>query len=275
MTMTSARLLTPEQVQHYKENGYVVLRGLFGPDEVREIREAFMALADGGPIPGLFEVGNYRSEDPLSRYPRVMHPHRHPEREVGPLSMRYMLDSRVADALRELLGEEAVAAQSMFYYKPPGARGQALHQDNFYLRVHPGTCIAAWTAVDDADEENGGLRVVPGSHRLNIFCPETADMENSFTRDFVPIPEGLSATPIELKAGDVLFFNGSVIHGSTPNSSADRFRRAFICHYVPQSSEEVSRWYRPLLRFDGEEILIDDATGGGPCGNVPEAMSAH
>jgi hypothetical protein len=66
-----------------------------------------------------------------------------------------------------------------------------------------------------------------------------------------------------------------LIHGSNPNTSEDRFRCAFICHYVPESSAEVSRWYRPLLRFNGEEVSIDDATGGGPCGSVPEATAAH
>ncbi|MEJ7654789.1 MAG: phytanoyl-CoA dioxygenase family protein [Chloroflexia bacterium] len=44
-------------------------------------------------------------------------------------------------------------------YSPAGARGQALHQDNFFLKVEPGTCIAAWAALDPADRENGGLEV--------------------------------------------------------------------------------------------------------------------
>jgi phytanoyl-CoA hydroxylase len=80
--------------------------------------------------------------------------------------------------------------------------------------------------------------------------------------------------PVELKPGDVLFFNGSVIHGSYANRSKDRFRRAFICHYVPESSSETAHWYRPLLRFDGTEVFINDATGGGPCG-TPEATAPH
>lgn len=186
--------------------------------------------------------------------------------------MRLMLDKRVGAILQDLFGEEAVAAQSMFYFKPAGARGQALHQDNFYLRVQPGTCMAAWTSVDDADEENGTLVVVPGSHRGDVACPQHADNERSFTGDFVAVPEGLEELTVLLKAGDVLFFNGSLIHGSYSNRSSHRFRRAFICHYVPAGSEEVSRWYQPLYRFDGAEVTISDAKGGGPCG-LPDEMS--
>ncbi len=54
-----------------------------------------------------------------------------------------------------LLGAEPYAVQTMFYFKPAGARGQALHQDQYYLRAQLGTCMAAWMAVDDCDEENG------------------------------------------------------------------------------------------------------------------------
>src|SRR5690606_6735987 len=93
--------------------------------------------------------------DPLKRYPRVMHPHRFNE-----TAKKYMLHQPVFDVLRDLYEEEPIAAQSMYYYKPPGSRGQALHQDNFYLKVEPGNCIAAWTAVERADEDNGCLLVV-------------------------------------------------------------------------------------------------------------------
>jgi len=59
------------------------------------------------------------------------------------LALRYLLDDRLEDVLTDLFGEEPLAAQSMLYFKPPGAKGQALHQVNFYLKVEPGICIAA------------------------------------------------------------------------------------------------------------------------------------
>ena len=135
------------------------------------------------------------SSDPLAFYPRMMHPHNHGDKIVGPLSLRYMLDSRIEETLTALMGEEPVAAQSMFYFKPAGARGQELHQDNFYLRVSPGTCYAMWLAIDDADESNGGMKVVPGSHVLDISCPEKADMNVSFTDAYVPVPKRHGGCP--------------------------------------------------------------------------------
>lgn len=66
--------------------------------------------------------------------------------------------------------------------------------------------------------------------------------------------------------GDVLFFNGNLIHGSYRNKTKDQFRRAFICHYVGASSTHISNHYRPLYRADGSAIDLEINPDGGPCG---------
>src|SRR6185312_8626669 len=153
---------------------YYVARRLAPREEAEAIGAAFMEANRNGPVEGLSEIrggrGEYSPEDPLSFYPRMMQPHYHPELPVGPLSERYMLDPRLHPYLTALMEDEPVAVQSMFYFKPPGARGQELHQDNSYQRVKPGTCMAAWLAVVDADFENGGVKVVRGSQEMHIAC---------------------------------------------------------------------------------------------------------
>lgn len=262
MTATDT-LPTTATAREFEERGYIIARGLFPAAEVQLLIDNFMALHAGGPIKGCFAPvsAEEANGDILKLYPRMMHPHR-----VNEVALRYMLDARLATILAELFGEEPLAAQSMLYFKPAGARGQALHQDNFYLKVDPGTCIAAWVALDRADGENGGLQVVPGTHRMDIFCPEEADQSVSFTREYVPVPPGLEAVQLDLDPGDVLFFNGSLVHGSNPNTSQDRFRRSFICHYIGRSAERMSSWYRPILTMSGEEVILDANTDGGPCG---------
>ncbi|BDI28998.1 protein involved in biosynthesis of mitomycin antibiotics/polyketide fumonisin [Capsulimonas corticalis] len=276
MTAISDITLTDEQRAQFERDGYFVARGLLAPQEAANIRATFMAQNAGGPIPGLSEIrGDYNPSDPLSFYPRMMHPHTHPELAVGPLSLQYMLDARFHPILNALMRDEPVAVQSMFYFKPPGARGQELHQDNYYLRVSPGVCMAAWIAVDDVDAENGGMKVVPGSQREEIACPEKADPATSFTSDYVPVPAGMQAAHCDMKAGDVLFFDGRLIHGSTPNTSADRFRCSLIFHYVPESSQEMSEGYHTRLTFHGRQVdHIAPAAGGGPCG-VLQPLPLH
>lgn len=265
MTVTDNEL--DAHCRQFREDGFMVVRGLFGYDEVDRLCAEFAALHAAGPVPGHFEPS--ASADPLRRHPRVMQPH-----EINGLALRVLLDARLRAVLETLLGEEVLAAQSMFYFKPPGARGQALHQDNFYLRVEPGTCVAAWVACDVIDRDNGGLEVVPGTHRMDLFCPEEADAGLSFAREYVPPPVGLEVVPVDMAPGDVLFFNGSVVHGSQPNRSADRFRRSFIGHYVGRSTERIGHYYR-TLSMSGERVRLLESEGGGPCGTEFASHGPH
>jgi phytanoyl-CoA hydroxylase len=250
-----------ELIDQYNTEGYVVVPALFSHEEVETIKAHFMELNKQGHGFRGDDKSLLGDDDPLKAFPRMVHPHRFDE-----LSLNWLLDSRLQTWTTDLLGEEPYAAQTMFYFKPPAARGQALHQDQRPLAVHPGVCLAAWMAVDDCDEENGCLQVVPRTHNLPELCMIDADTTQSFSDKQVPIPEGSSPTPVIMKAGDVLFFNGQVIHGSFPNTSTDRYRRSLIAHYVAGEAEKVSEFYHPLLTFDGKEVMLESSETGGPCG---------
>jgi hypothetical protein len=102
---------------------------------------------------------------------------------------------------------------------------------------------------------------------MDVVCPEHADAQASFTTELVKPPPGCATIPAILDPGDCLFFHGSVIHGSQPNRTKTTWRRSFICHYMPKSARQVSRYYFPLHDFDGHVVEYPAAPGGGPCGN--------
>ena len=248
------------QTHEFANAGYTIVRGLFTPDEVAHMQAHYLQLNVEKRAKA--EVNGVKDEhDPLKRFPRMLQMHRWDE-----VSLRFLLDSRLKVAMTAILGSEPYAVQSMIYFKPPTARGQALHQDQYYLRVEPGTCVAAWLALDDCDEENGCLQVVPGSHDLPVLCTIPADTSKSFTNVTVPIPADMSAASVVMQAGDVLFFNGQLIHGSLPNVSQTRFRRALITHYIVGEAQQVSHFYHPALRFDGSEVTLDASQDGSECG---------
>ena len=260
---TTLSALSPQQKDAFERDGFLIVRGFLSPDEAKQWRDHFMAIHASGQVPGHFNPVPLEQSggDLLKAFPRMLQPHRFDE-----AARRYTLDARLESILRDLFGEEPLAAQSMFYFKPPGARGQALHQDDFYLKTSPGRCMAAWLSLDDTDAQNGGLFVVPGSHRLPILCPRAADLRKSFTIEELDVPAGSQAVPVELNTGDILFFNGSVIHGSEPNITEDRFRRSFICHYVGRSTASMAKWFSPVVAFDGSEFDCASNEEGGPCG---------
>ena len=257
-------MVTEADLQFYQNNGYVVIRGLFSPEEVARYRDYFMAMRSTGPLP-LDDTSWYLNsgdDDPLKKYPRIIQSHRWDD-----VSKQWLLDPRLKASLTALLGREPFAVQTMFYFKPAGARGQALHQDNYYLKARPGTCMAAWMAVDACDEVNGCLQVVPGSQNWDVLCTEPADTSVSFTDIQVPLPPGAAPVSVIMQPGDVLFFNGSIVHGSFPNSSADRFRRSFIGHYIEGDSVQVSKGYHPALRMDGTPLELEASSlVGVKCG---------
>lgn len=248
---------------NYARDGFLLVKGLIPPEEVAEIKARFEEIWTKG-VPGWFEQhgeGSYQNnlgED----YPRVVHPHRFDE-----LSRRYLIDPRILDVVGELLADEPIAAQTMFYWKPPGTLGQALHQDNLYLQAEDAEgCMASWLAIDECNEENGCLVVVPGSNGLDVQCPTTADSSVSFSSNYVAAPDGFAEMAVVMEPGDCLFFGGHTIHGSGPNRSPDRCRRAFINHYIGARSTTSAGFYNPLIRRDGVEFDNDSPILGNPCG---------
>ena len=257
-------MLSAQQIEFFQNEGYLLVKGLFSAEEVEQFKAHFEAMrVKENPASGHWNNGlDIDAEtDPLKIYPRIMQPHRRDE-----TSLDWLTDDRIRSSMTAMLGQEPYAVQTMFYFKPPGARGQALHQDQYYLRVQPGTCVAAWMAVDDCDVENGCLRIVPGSHDWPLLCLTEADTEVSFTDVTVPLPEDATELPIEMEAGDVLFFNGQIVHGSLPNKTADRFRRSLIGHYIVGEAEQVYKWYHPVLRMDGTPVELGVSEVGGTCG---------
>jgi len=244
----------------FRDDGYTVARGMFRAQEVEALRDHYMQLNIAHRSKADLNAVK-EAHDPLKQYPRMLQMHRYDAQ-----SLAFLLDARLRECMTTILGSEPYAVQTMIYFKPPSARGQALHQDQYYLRVEPGTCCAAWLALDDCDEENGCLQVVPGSHQLPVLCTVAADTTQSFTDVTVPVPEGMQVKPVIMRAGDVLFFNGQLIHGSLPNVSQDRFRRSLIGHYVVGEAEKVYKWYHPALRFDGSVMTLGESQDGSECG---------
>ncbi|MBX3014356.1 MAG: phytanoyl-CoA dioxygenase family protein [Caldilineaceae bacterium] len=247
--------------QQFQTEGYVVVPGLFSAEEVARYLEHYMALRAQGDLPGDFAGVNATSTDPLKKFPRMIHMHRWDE-----LSLQWLIDQRLNQCMSALLGREPYAVQTMLYFKPPGSRGQALHQDQYYLRVQPGTCLAAWMALDRCDEENGCMQVVPRSHKLPLLCTTKADISQSFTDVTVPLPAEMHSVPVLMAPGDVFFFNGQLIHGSYPNVSQARFRRSLIGHYVVGEAEKVAEFFHPVLRMDGREVKLGVSEQGSSCG---------
>lgn len=246
--------------EDFDRDGFVIRRGLFSEQESSTFIDHYMAMNAAGLRNDQDGYVN-DPDDPLYKFPRLLQMHREDD-----LSKDWMLDDRIHETLADVMGCEPWAVQTMMYFKPPQARGQALHQDNLYLRAHPGTCIGVWMALDYCDAANGCLQVVPGSHKLPLLCNIPADTTESFGGGTVPVPSGFEVVDAVMQPGDTLFFHGSLIHGSRKNVTTDRFRRCLIGHYIESRATHVWKYYFPVLRFDGTEVPLATSETGAACG---------
>jgi len=232
----------------YHRDGFIVVRGLASRDVVDELKcyadDMLCGRIDApGARPLHFES---TQAERYARFSRIHMIHRH-----HAVAEKHFLYPPVIDVLEALIGPDVLALQTMMFLNPPGMGGQGWHQDAYYIPSLPDTLIGAWMALDRADEENGCLWVIPGSHAEPIYptpdrrpvlhteesFDDLEDVENvsilddsinTLSRVVRKYPDPI---PVVCEPGDVIFFHSHLLHRSYRNRTEDRFRRAFVSHY--------------------------------------------
>jgi hypothetical protein len=239
------RPLSDEQVNSYVNDGYVVIPGVVSRAEIDEVAADIVTLLRGGyNCPALQPLPAEMSDrDVMNSFLGILQPH-----FVSPVILRYVKHPQISGMLSQLVGAHlpfwdgsVKCMQSMVFTKPPDFPGQAWHQDELYIPTRDHSLCGAWVALDDATVENGCLYVIPQSHRMGYLYPqEPHDRPGEW--DFAPRSYGFDdsvAIPVEVKAGDVIFFNGYLLHASFKNRSRI-YRRALVNHYM--SSWSILPW---------------------------------
>ena len=250
-TVNGTSALTLDQVVFYEENGYLQLPG-FVEDELMERFNQHVWALRADPDPPLWVIGrdDDGTVDETKRFStRLFNPHLHDE-----FALQMMRLPSISIALRALLGKPAVGLQSMYFYKTPGTKGQARHQDYFYIKNEANTLTACWLAMEDADEENGCLWVIPGTNRGTLL-EHGAVRDKEEHEEWTHEVEGLEAPadiPVPMKAGDALFFHNLLVHSSTLNRSSTRSRRSYVCHYIREDSQLADPTVKPFPLDDDE-----------------------
>jgi phytanoyl-CoA hydroxylase len=159
-----------------------------------------------------------------------------------------LVHAPLLDPIEELIGPNIQLHHTKLLAKPPATGGAfPMHQDYPYFPHEKHTMLAVSIYLDDATEENGCIRVVPGSHKLG---PVPCDPGGFYLPpDKYPIED---STPIPAKAGDAVVFNYLTIHGSSPNRSP-RPRRNILLQLRdpadrPANDAHVSRGQGMMLR---------------------------
>ena len=138
----------------------------------------------------------------------------------------------IDELVGHLLGEAFLLSSFSSITTKPGSLAQALHIDQVYLGFPtpvPLVCNAVWM-LDDFTEENGGTRVIPGSHR---WTPEQVEAQHeglTFSGgDGLANPAGTIAA--QAPAGTCMVFEGRLLHGMGCNRTETETRSGLFAYY--------------------------------------------
>ena len=215
--------LTKEQLDHYKNKGYVSPINALTSVEAKEIRDEIEKIEKDWP--GALEGLNRNYIHLLS-----------------PVFNKVCLNRNILDAVESIIGQNILICGTTLFIKNPNEKGfVSFHQDAKYIGLEPHNWVTVWLAVTDANEKNGCMRMLPGSHKENLKTHEQKfDQNNLLTRGQTITNIPMDKTkPIILKAGQISLHHPLIIHGSGLNKSNDRRIGFVIQSYIGTNVNQV------------------------------------
>ena len=229
------RMLTQQEVQRYRDEGYVT------PD---------------------FRLSESVLEDIKQAHQRLLH--RHPEfsdycSAVLAFDTWFLNIARIPeilDMVGQVIGNDIALWNSSFFAKPARVGTKTpWHQDGEYWPIEPLATCTVWIAVDASTTENGCLRVIPGSHKNQRLAKHNKSDEENIALDLELDQnefEASEAVDIVLEPGQISLHDVYLYHGSEPNRS-DHPRRAMTLRYMPTTSIYC---HDQPTRFERQGLLV-------------------
>jgi ectoine hydroxylase-related dioxygenase (phytanoyl-CoA dioxygenase family) len=207
-------MLTPDQISAYHRDGYSILQGLFTPEEISLLHSV---ATDETVTSNSFDLNDQDGKKTKLTLWFT----------AGDDSFGLMSRSkRLVESVQELLGPgEVCHFHSKIMQKQPKVGGAwEWHQDYGYWYkngfLFPEAMISVMLALTDANQENGCLQVLKGTHKMQRMEHSFIGEQQGADPDFVAEAEKISELVYcELKAGDVLFFHPNILHRSEANLS--------------------------------------------------------
>lgn len=219
--------LSQDQRDSYFTNGFIHVEGMFTAEECASFRSEIHALADRLGNPDATWASVKKADTKITHCHNVQF-------ECAAIT-RLLTDPRFTGVAQAIIGPNVQLHHTKMFVKPPeNGSPFPMHQDYPYFPHAENSMTAAIMHFDDAPVEKGCLRVVPGSHKLGPLEPVGED------RHLVGY-EIEDATPIPAKAGDVVFFNYLLIHGSGLNISNEARTTLLVQMRDPQDKPIVDR----------------------------------
>lgn len=220
-----SHLLTDEQIARFQDEGWLLLRGAVPP----AAREALLAVSRDHLQRALPPV-EYEAELGYPGAPASLDaPGGRTVRRLrgawqrDPVFRAQASDPALLARLRQLLGADlrlVLAHHNCVMTKHPGyGTATGWHRDIRYWSFQRNELVSVWLALGNERQDNGALKVIPGSHRISVRSHQLDELD--FLRPEVEENQALFAQGrvVEMQAGDVLFFHSGLFHAAGRNDS--------------------------------------------------------
>jgi hypothetical protein len=217
--------LSPEQIKKYQDKGYIAPIEALTKDEANEVKEEIEFIEKKWPneLKGLGR--NY------------VH-------LISPIFDKIVHNSKILDAVEDIIGKNILVGGTTLFIKDPDKKGfVSFHQDAKYIGFEPHNWVTAWLAITDANEENGCMRMWPGTHKDELKIHE--ENFNSNQGNLLTRGQTINNVPMEktelaiLKAGQMSLHHPRIAHGSGINKSNKRRIGFVIQSYIGTNVEQV------------------------------------
>lgn len=235
-TTREPRRLSADEVERFNREGYLTGLPVFTEAEVAEHRAYFDDLLARTLAQG---KDSYSISSAHLRHRRVW---------------QILTEPRIVDYVADLLGPNVVGWGSHYFCKMPrDGKAVSWHQDASYWPLTPSKTVTVWLAIDDADRENGCMRVIPGTHlHGHLEYRESDTVENNVLNQTIDQIERFGeAADIVLRAGQISIHSDLLLHGSEANNS-DRRRCGLTLRYCPADVAAHLGWNAKGVVVAGE-----------------------
>jgi ectoine hydroxylase-related dioxygenase (phytanoyl-CoA dioxygenase family) len=220
--------LSKQDIANYHANGYVIPQYRLEPEFVKELQDALNTLIANNP--------GVRPEKLVSAHIEG----RNDEGVTGSQKfLQLAMHPPIIDLVEQLIGPDIILWGCHVFCKPASEGYETpWHQDGHYWPIRPLANCTVWVALEPSTQENGCLRVIPGSHTAKQLYEHLHEDRNDLTLN-QRMAEGTfdesQAADLELQPGEMSMHDIYMIHGAKANTSQQR-RTGVALRFMPGTS---------------------------------------
>ncbi|MBT3375673.1 MAG: hypothetical protein HN742_43430 [Lentisphaerae bacterium] len=239
-------MITKENIEQYWEEGYTVLRGVFGEREIEQLRQSMDRWRWLGEM--LRRTWRWQNtviwvnEDADTAEP-IVRGMQWPSYHDAVMD-RFRTDPRFLAMLKPLIGDNVKQIINQLHWKKPGSRiTWPLHRDvrsrqpsSAFIDLYP-SWVQTGVAIDPHRPDNGAMKVVPGSHKDAEHDPDDKTIWN--------VPQYANDPRIRdmvMDPGDVALWSAYTVHGGGFNTTESLDRRLYINGFVKADNCLRGEW---------------------------------